>query len=162
MSPTRRFGDILCLLRFLFLLWLPSVFCETFYFCSVSANIKIIKIKINCLKFKNEKISMEMDIYSEKDMLHHMATISICNGGHFESKMVAKIQKSSDLTNIWFPSRLWCCKLIAFVWEPCYDPSDHIISCYYYYYYSYYYSTFRTILSVTFLGDALVKLYETL
>ena len=35
----------------------------------------------------------------------------------------------------WFPSRLWCCKLISTVWEPCYDPSDHIISCYYYYYY---------------------------
>jgi hypothetical protein len=27
-------------------------------------------------------------------MLHHMATISVCYGGHFEPKMVAKIQKS--------------------------------------------------------------------
>jgi hypothetical protein len=29
--------------------------------------------------------------------------------------MVAKIQKSSDLDEIWFPSRLWCCKLIFIV-----------------------------------------------
>ena len=39
-------------------------------------------------------------------MLHHMATISDCYGGHFESKMAAKIQKSSDLDEIWLPSRL--------------------------------------------------------
>jgi hypothetical protein len=29
-------------------------------------------------------------------MLHHMATILVCYGGHFEPKMAAKIQKSSD------------------------------------------------------------------
>ena len=45
-----------------------------------------------------------MDIYREYDMLHHIATISVCYGGHFESKMTAKI--SSDLGEIWFPSRL--------------------------------------------------------
>ena len=39
--------------------------------------------------------------------------------------------KSSNLGTIWFPSRLWCCELISIVWEPCYDPSDHIISCLY-------------------------------
>jgi hypothetical protein len=27
--------------------------------------------------------------------------------------MTAKIQKSSDLGEIWFPSRLWCCELIS-------------------------------------------------
>jgi hypothetical protein len=27
-------------------------------------------------------------------MLHHIATISVCYGGHFESKMTAKIQLS--------------------------------------------------------------------
>jgi hypothetical protein len=27
-------------------------------------------------------------------MLHHIATVSVCFGGHFESKMTAKIQKS--------------------------------------------------------------------
>jgi hypothetical protein len=53
-------------------------------------------------------------------MLHHMMTILVCYGG----------QKSSDLGKIWFPSRLWCCELIFIVWEPCYDPSDHIISCF--------------------------------
>jgi hypothetical protein len=63
-------------------------------------------------------------------MLHHMATILVCYSGHFESKMVTKIQKSSDLGKIWFPSRLWCYELVSIVWEPCYDPSDHIISCF--------------------------------
>ena len=38
-------------------------------------------------------------------MLHHMATILVCYGGHFEYKMAAKIQRSSDLGKIWFPSR---------------------------------------------------------
>jgi hypothetical protein len=40
----------------------------------------------------------------------------VCYGGHFESKMTAKIQKSSDLGKIWFPSRLWCCELISIIW----------------------------------------------
>ena len=35
-------------------------------------------------------------------MLHHIATISVCYGGHFESNMTAKIQKSSDLGEIWY------------------------------------------------------------
>jgi hypothetical protein len=35
-------------------------------------------------------------------MLHHIATISVCYGGHFESKMTAKIPKSSDLGEIWY------------------------------------------------------------
>jgi hypothetical protein len=35
-------------------------------------------------------------------MLHHIATISVCYGGHFESKMTAKLQKSSDLGEIWY------------------------------------------------------------
>jgi hypothetical protein len=35
-------------------------------------------------------------------MLHHIATISVCYGGHFESKMTAKIQKSSDVGGIWY------------------------------------------------------------
>ena len=39
----------------------------------------------------------------------------VCYGGHFESKVAAKIQKSSDWDEIWFPSRLWCCKLISIV-----------------------------------------------
>jgi hypothetical protein len=29
--------------------------------------------------------------------------------------MATKIQKSSDLGKIWFPSRLWCCELIFIV-----------------------------------------------
>jgi hypothetical protein len=39
-------------------------------------------------------------------MLHHMATILIGYSGHFESKMATKVEKSSDLGEIWFPSRL--------------------------------------------------------
>jgi hypothetical protein len=30
--------------------------------------------------------------------------------------MAAKIQKSSDLGKIWFPSRLLCCELISNIW----------------------------------------------
>jgi hypothetical protein len=36
--------------------------------------------------------------------------------------MTAKIQKSSDLGELWFPSRFWCWELISMVWEPYYDP----------------------------------------
>jgi hypothetical protein len=35
-------------------------------------------------------------------MLHHIATILVCYGSHFESKMATKIQESSDLGKIWF------------------------------------------------------------
>jgi hypothetical protein len=35
-------------------------------------------------------------------MLHHMATILVCYGGYFESKMAAKVQKSSDFGEIDF------------------------------------------------------------
>ena len=45
-------------------------------------------------------------------------------------KWSPKIKKSTYLGKIWFPSRLWCCELISISWEPCYDPSDHIISCF--------------------------------
>jgi hypothetical protein len=36
--------------------------------------------------------------------------------------MAVKIQKSSDLGEIWFPSRFWCWELISMVWESYYDP----------------------------------------
>ena len=45
-------------------------------------------------------------------MLHHMATILVSYDGHFESKMATKVQKSSDLGEIWFPSRFCSCELI--------------------------------------------------
>jgi hypothetical protein len=35
-------------------------------------------------------------------MLDHMATMLVCYGGNFESKLAAKIQKSSDVGEIWF------------------------------------------------------------
>jgi hypothetical protein len=35
-------------------------------------------------------------------MLDHMATMLVCYGGNFESKLAAKIHKSSDLGEIWF------------------------------------------------------------
>ena len=46
----------------------------------------------------------------------------------FESKMVAKIKTIIRFGQIWFPSRLCCCELISIIWEPWYDPSDHIIT----------------------------------
>ena len=60
-------------------------------------------------------------------MLLHTPTILICYGRHFESKMSAKIQKSSDLDEIWFPSRLWCCELISTIgllWWPFWIQND--------------------------------------
>jgi hypothetical protein len=39
----------------------------------------------------------------------------VCYGGHFESKMATKIKNSSDLDEIWFPSRFWCYELISIV-----------------------------------------------
>jgi hypothetical protein len=48
-------------------------------------------------------------------MLHYMVTILVRYGGHIESKMAAKIQKSSDLVKIWFPSRSWSCELIIVI-----------------------------------------------
>jgi hypothetical protein len=39
--------------------------------------------------------------------------------------MAVKIQKSSDLDEIWFSSRLWCCELILIVgllWRPKWSP----------------------------------------
>jgi hypothetical protein len=39
-------------------------------------------------------------------MLHHMVTILVCYGGHFESKMAAEVQRSFDLGEILFPNRL--------------------------------------------------------
>ena len=57
-------------------------------------------------------------------MLHHITTISVCYGGHFESKMTAKLQKSSDLGKIWYYYRhdrvknwaliISCCVLTLF------------------------------------------------
>ena len=57
-------------------------------------------------------------------MLHHIAAISVCYDGHFESKMTAKIQKSSDLGEIWYYYRhdrvknwaliISCCVLTLF------------------------------------------------
>ena len=48
-------------------------------------------------------------------MLHHMTTILVCYGGHFEFKMAAKIKKSSDLDKICFPSSLCSCELIIVI-----------------------------------------------
>jgi hypothetical protein len=39
----------------------------------------------------------------------------------FAMVMAAKIQKSSDMGEIWFPSRFWFWELIFMIWEPYYD-----------------------------------------
>jgi hypothetical protein len=63
----------------------------------MATNIKIKKI------VKNSKMKR---FQWKWILLHHIATISVCYGGHFESKMTTRIHKSSDLGEIWFPSRL--------------------------------------------------------
>jgi uncharacterized membrane protein len=74
--------------------------------------------------------------------------------------MAAKIQKSSDLGKIWFPSRFCSCELIsviaflelgALLW---FFRSYHFLL--------FLFLLFHTFLSARFLGDALIKLYETL
>jgi hypothetical protein len=46
----------------------------------------------------------------------------VCYGGHFGSKITAKIQYSSDLGESWFQSTFCWSELISTVWEPYYDP----------------------------------------
>ena len=65
-------------------------------------------------KYKNLPIWTKFGFQVDYDVANWYRSL-ICNGGHFESKMVAKIPKSSDLDEIWFPSRLWCCELISIV-----------------------------------------------
>jgi hypothetical protein len=72
----------------------------------------------------------------------------------------------SDFNENWYLGVFWSEELvgalnsdIGIIWGLlCLHPNTIKPS---YYYYSYY-STFRTIFSVTFLGDGLTKLYETL
>jgi hypothetical protein len=66
-----------------------------------------------CVKFQKDPLFgvnltffLHLGYHDNGRQLHHIETISVCYGGHFESKMTAKIQKSSDLDEIWFPSRL--------------------------------------------------------
>jgi hypothetical protein len=71
-------------------------------------------------------------------MLHHIATILVCYGGHFESKMTAKIQKSSDLGEIWCQvskgSAVWSefnifCTLVTMVTAAIFDFFQPLKSC---------------------------------
>ena len=97
-------------------------------------------------------------------MLHHMTTILVCYGGHFEFKMAAKIQKSSDLVKICFPSSLCSCELIIVI---VFGIGNHIMILQIISYLviilllSFFLSSVKS-LSDTFLGDAQIKLYETL
>jgi hypothetical protein len=56
-------------------------------------------------KYKNPLIWAKLDFQVDYGVANRYRSL-VCNGGHFESKMVAKIPKSSDLDEIWFPSRL--------------------------------------------------------
>jgi hypothetical protein len=61
----------------------------------MATNIKLKKIVKNS---KMKKFQWKWIFTGSKACLHHIATIA--------TKMTAKIQKSSDLGEIWFPSRL--------------------------------------------------------
>ena len=65
-------------------------------------------------KYKYPPIWANFDFQVDYDVANWYPSL-VCYGGHLESKMAAKIQKSSDLGEIWFPSRLWCCELIFIV-----------------------------------------------
>jgi hypothetical protein len=47
---------------------------------------------------------------ASKPFIHMPYNISI---KFHQIQITAKIQKSSDLGEIWFPSRLWCCELVS-------------------------------------------------
>jgi hypothetical protein len=71
-------------------------------------------------KYKNPPIWTKFAFQVDYDVANWYPSL-VCYGGHFVSKMAAKIQKSSDWDEIWFPSRLWCCELISIVgllWWP--------------------------------------------
>ena len=68
-------------------------------------------------KYKNPPIWAKFGFQGDYDVANWYSLL-VCFGGHFESKMATKIQKSSDLGKIWFPSRLWCCELIFIVGLP--------------------------------------------
>ena len=71
-------------------------------------------------KYKNPPIWTKFGFQVDYDVANWYPSL-VCYGGHFVSKMAAKIQKSSDWDEIWFPSRLWCCELISIVgllWWP--------------------------------------------
>ena len=72
-------------------------------------------------KYKNPPIWAKFGFQVDYDVANWYSSL-VCDGGHFESKIAAKIQKSSDLGEIVFPSRFWCWELISIVWEPYYDP----------------------------------------
>jgi hypothetical protein len=98
----------------------------------------------------------------------------ICIQGHFyeatifkmAANKIVKLSMVSDFNENWYLGVFWSEELvgalnsdIGIIWGLlCLHPNTIKPS---YYYYSYY-STFRTIFSVTFLGDGLTKLYETL
>jgi hypothetical protein len=77
------------------------------FYVATATILKFLSLKIMCRLVKQHfwKVSSNSERL-KKDMLNHIAIISVCYGGHFESKMTAKIQKSSDLGEIWFPCRL--------------------------------------------------------
>jgi len=71
-------------------------------------------------KYKNSPVWTKFYFQVDYDVANWYPSM-FCSGGYFESKMAAKIQKSSDWDEIWIPSRLWCCELISIVgllWRP--------------------------------------------
>jgi hypothetical protein len=53
-------------------------------------------------KYKNPLIWKKFVFQVDYDVANWCLSL-VCYGGHFESKMAAKIQNSSDLDEIWFP-----------------------------------------------------------
>jgi hypothetical protein len=53
-------------------------------------------------KYKNPPIWTKFGFQVDYDVVNWYPLL-VCYGGHFECKMAAKIQKSSDLDEIWFP-----------------------------------------------------------
>ena len=65
-------------------------------------------------KYKNPPIWKKFGFQVDYDVAIWYPSL-VCYGGHFESILAAKLQKSSNLGELWLPSKLWCCELTSIV-----------------------------------------------
>ena len=89
-----------------------------------------------------------------------------CYGGHFESKMAAKIKKILRFGQHLVSKQILVLRIDNrhrfWNWEPCVGVMSAIALQWQFQLFLLFLFFFRTFLSAPFLGDALIKLYETL
>ena len=87
-------------------IWFPSrLWCCELIFIVGFAMAAILNSKWPP-KYTNPSIWAKFVFKVDYDVANWYSTL-VCYGGHFESKMATKIQKSSNLGKIWLPSRFF-------------------------------------------------------